>query len=99
MVDQLRDEVDGLRIETEGDDILSSKGPGDVSIENGVKSGSLTNREAGNLERGQAKVDRKEAKAAANGHVGAGEQKNIQSAENHQSKRIHREKHNERKND
>ena len=68
-------------------------------IENGVKNGSLTNREAGNLERGQAKVDRKEAKAAANGHVGAGEQKNIQSAENHQSKRIHREKHNERKND
>src|SRR5450432_3635362 len=68
-------------------------------IENGVKSGSLTNREAGNLERGQAKVDRKEAKAAANGHVGAGEQKNIQSAENHQSRRIHREKHNERKKD
>ncbi len=68
-------------------------------IENGVKSGSLTNREAGNLERGQAKVDRKEARAAANGHVGAGEQRSIQSAENRQSKRIHREKHNERKND
>ena len=68
-------------------------------IENGVKNGSLTNREAGNLERGQARVDRKEAKAAANGHVGAGEQQNIQSAENHQSKRIHHEKHNERKRD
>ena len=68
-------------------------------IENGVKNGSLTNREAGNLERGQARVDRKEAKAAANGHVGVGEQQNIQSAENHQSKRIHREKHNERKRD
>jgi len=65
-------------------------------IENGIKNGSLTNREAGNLEHGQAKIDRKEAKAAANGHVGAGEQKSIQSAENHQSKRIHREKHNER---
>jgi hypothetical protein len=55
-----------------------------------------TNREAANLERGQAKVDRREAKAAANGHVGAGEQRRIQAAENHQSKRIHREKHNDR---
>lgn len=68
-------------------------------IENGVKNGSLTNREAANLERGQARVDRKEANAAANGRVGAGEQKNIQAAENHQSRRIHREKHNERKRD
>jgi len=68
-------------------------------IENGVKNGSLTNREASNLERGQARIDRKEADAASNGHVGAGEQKNIQAAENHQSKRIHREKHNDRKRD
>ena len=66
-------------------------------IENGVKNGSLTNREAANLERGQARVDRKEANAAADGHVGASEQKHIQAAENHQSKRIHREKHNDRK--
>jgi hypothetical protein len=68
-------------------------------IENGVKSGSLTNRETATLERGQARVDRKEANAAANGHVGSAEQKHIQSAENHQSKRIHREKHNDRKRD
>jgi hypothetical protein len=68
-------------------------------IENGVKSGALTNRETANLERGQARVDRKEAKASANGHVGAGEQRNIQAAENHQSKRIHSEKHNDRKRD
>ena len=68
-------------------------------IENGIKDGSLTNREAANLERGQARVDRKEANAEANGHVGAGEQQSIQNAENHQSKRFHREKHNERKRD
>ena len=68
-------------------------------IENGVKGGSLTNREAANLERGQARVDRKEARAGADGHVGAGEQKNIQAAENRQSRRIHREKHNGRKRD
>jgi hypothetical protein len=65
-------------------------------IANGVNSGSLTNREVGSLERGQAHVDRKEANAAANGHVGAAEQRNIQRSENHQSKRIYRKKHNDR---
>jgi hypothetical protein len=65
-------------------------------IEQGAQSGQLTNKEAGNLERGQARVDRKEAKAGADGHVGAGEQRRIQNAENHQSKKIYREKHNRR---
>jgi hypothetical protein len=65
-------------------------------IENGIKNGSLTNREAANLERGQARVDRKEANAAANGHVGADEQKKIQAAENRQNRHIYREKHNKR---
>lgn len=65
-------------------------------IEQGVQSGQLTNREVGNLEKGQARVDRKEARAGANGHIGANEQRNIQAAENHQSRKIHREKHNER---
>jgi len=59
----------------------------------GEKSGSLTNREAGSLEHGQAKVARKEANAAADGHVGAKEQAGIQKAENKQSKRIYRKKH------
>ena len=68
-------------------------------IENGVKGGSLTNREAANLERGQARVDGKEARAGADGHVSAAEQKNIQAGENRQSRRIHREKHNGRKRD
>ena len=62
-------------------------------IENGVQNGSLTNREVGKLEHGQAKVDRMEANAAHNGKVGAGEQRRIQHAENVQSKRIHHEKH------
>jgi hypothetical protein len=63
-------------------------------IEQGETSGSLTNREAGSLEHGQAKVDRKEANAAANGHVSAKEQKGIQKAENKQSARIYKKKHN-----
>jgi hypothetical protein len=63
-------------------------------IANGMNSGALTNKEAGSLERGQAHVDRKEANAAANGHVGAGEQRRIQRSENHQSNRIYNKKHN-----
>src|SRR5215467_1503117 len=42
-------------------------------IEQGVQSGQLTNREVGKLERGQARVDRREARAGADGHVSAGE--------------------------
>jgi len=63
-------------------------------IEQGLKSGSMTNREAGRAERGQAKVDTAEARAGRNGHVGKGEQRRIQSAENKQSDHIYREKHN-----
>lgn len=63
-------------------------------IEQGVQSGALTNKETANLERGQARIDRKEARAGADGHVSAGEQARIQNAENKQSKKIYREKHN-----
>src|SRR5262245_44741954 len=62
-------------------------------IEQGVKSGQLTNREVGKLESGQARVDRSEARAGANGHVGAKEQQRVQKAENQQSKGIYKQKH------
>jgi len=62
-------------------------------IEQGVKSGSLTTREAAKLERGQARDTRLEARAGADGNVGAREQRRIQKNENQQSRRIHREKH------
>ncbi len=65
-------------------------------IKNGVANGSLTNREAGSLERGQAHVDRREARAGASGHVGAGEQRGIQRAENRDSRAIYHDKHNAR---
>ena len=65
-------------------------------IEQGVQSGQLTTREAGRLERGQARDNRLQARATRDGHVGAGEQDRIQAAENHQSKRIWRKKHNDR---
>jgi hypothetical protein len=62
-------------------------------IQQGMASGQLTNREAGRLEAGQAHVDRVEARAGRDGHVGAGEQAHVQHAENVQSKRIYRQKH------
>jgi hypothetical protein len=62
-------------------------------IEQGVQSGSLTTREAGKLERGQARDTRLQARAGADGNVTAHEQQRVQKNENHQSRRIHREKH------
>ena len=63
-------------------------------IEQGVQSGQLTNREVDRLERGEANVERREARAGADGHVGRGEQRNIQTAVNRQSRHIFHEKHN-----
>jgi hypothetical protein len=65
-------------------------------IEQGVQSGQLTNKEASQLERGQAGVDRTEARAGADGHVSAREQGRIQHQENAQSRHIYRDKHNNR---
>src|SRR6201996_5119020 len=62
-------------------------------IASGINNGALTNHEVGSLERGQANADRREANAAANGHVGAAEQRRIQRTSNHQSARIYRKKH------
>jgi hypothetical protein len=64
-------------------------------IESGIQSGALTKREAGQLEHGQARVDRREAAAGRDGHVGKHEQSHIQTAENHQSKNVTHSKHNE----
>lgn len=62
-------------------------------IENGLQNGSLTNREAGKLEHGQAHVDRRQYRAGRDGHVSKREEAKIQRSENHQSHRIHHEKH------
>ncbi|HEX2584915.1 MAG TPA: hypothetical protein VHL14_07275, partial [Steroidobacteraceae bacterium] len=47
-------------------------------IQQGAESGTLNNYEIGNLERGQAHVDRREARAAMNGRIGAAEQAGVQ---------------------
>jgi hypothetical protein len=63
-------------------------------IEQGEKSGQLSTREAGSLERGQARTDRSIARASANGRVNANEQARIQRRENRQSARVFNKKHN-----
>ena len=63
-------------------------------IENGIQSGQLSNKEVGQLERGQARTDRQEFRAGRDGHVGAGEARAVNNAENQQSARIHNKRHN-----
>lgn len=65
-------------------------------IENGEQTGSLTPREAGRLEHGQSKMDRKEWHAGRDGHVSGHEQHHIQHTENNQSRHIYHQKHNRR---
>ncbi|MDE2417866.1 MAG: hypothetical protein KGN32_08680 [Burkholderiales bacterium] len=63
-------------------------------VEQGVQAGTLTNREVGKLEQGQARVDHAEARAARDGHVGKLEQNHIQRRETNQSEAIFDKKHN-----
>ena len=63
-------------------------------IEQGVKSGALTQREAAKLEAGQAKVEKMEDKAKADGKVTRQERKRIQKEQDRQSRRIYKKKHN-----
>ena len=62
-------------------------------IEQGAKSGELTNKETTKLEKGQAKVQKMEDKAVADGKVTKKEKKHIEHAQDQQSKKIAREKH------
>ena len=65
-------------------------------IHQGVRSGELTRHEAGKLRRGQRHVDRMEDRAKADGKVTAAERHRITRAQNRQSRRIYRLKHNNR---
>ena len=62
-------------------------------IRQGVKSGSLTKREAAKLEAGQARTRRIERRAKADGTVTAKERYRLQHRENKTSRRIYRQKH------
>jgi hypothetical protein len=62
-------------------------------IDQGVASGQLNQREANRLERGQQRVDNMENRAKSDGVVTARERNRIQHAQNVESKRIYRQKH------
>ena len=62
-------------------------------IDQGVKSGELTTREAARLEKGQQRIQNMEAKAKADGKVTPRERRQLQRAENRESRKIAREKH------
>lgn len=62
-------------------------------IDQGVKSGELNQREAARLERRQDRIENMEQKAKADGTVTKKERARIHHAQNHESQRIHRQKH------
>ncbi len=62
-------------------------------IHEGVKSGELTHKEAAELRAGQRHVRRLERRAEKDGQVTADEAARIEKAQDRQSERIYKEKH------
>ena len=62
-------------------------------IDQGVKSGELTKKEAARLQKGQQRVQKMEDKAMADGKMTKKERAHIERAQDRQSKKIYREKH------
>ena len=63
-------------------------------IENGLQNGSLTSREAGLLERDEAKVDRLQAKSMKDGKLSTSERTELKAAQDKASRDIHTATHN-----
>ncbi len=63
-------------------------------IENGLKDGSLTTREAAQLERGQARVDHLQAQALKDGTLTNAERARLNAAQNKTSQSIAAARHN-----
>jgi len=69
----------------------------EARIQQGVQSGELTGKEAAKLEKGQAKVQKKEDKAKADGQVTQKERAKLAKEQDKQSKKIHKQKHDKQK--
>jgi len=65
-------------------------------IREGWRSGDLTRREHARLRAGQARIHRMEWRAKRDGHVTLGERRRLIHAQNHESRAIHRLKHDRR---
>lgn len=66
-------------------------------IAQGVQSGQLTPKEAANLEKGEAKIEKDREKALADGKMTLKEKRKLNHEENKESRKIHRKKHNLKK--
>ena len=62
-------------------------------IDQGVKSGQLTRKEAERLQKEQARIQKMENKAMADGKMSPKERAKIEKAQNRASKHIERERH------
>jgi hypothetical protein len=64
-------------------------------IQNGLKNGTMTQQQAASDEAHDANIARRESvdEAKHNGHLTKQEQRNLNRAENHNSKRIYKQKH------
>lgn len=69
----------------------------DQRIQQGVKSGELTSKEAAKLQAGQAKVQAQETKAKADGNVTGKERARLAKSQNKQSRKIAKQKHDKQK--
>lgn len=65
-------------------------------IQQGVKSGELTQGEAARLERGEARIENRREAALEDGKMDGGERRQLRRMQNRESRRIWRAKHNER---
>src|SRR4051812_1682903 len=68
-------------------------------IEQGLKSGKLTTREAGRLEREEARVERDQSRAMRDGKLTPAEKARLAREQNQVSRDIYREKHDAQKGD
>lgn len=69
----------------------------DLRIDNGIASGALTPAEAANLTAGQHRIDRMENRFKADGVVTGRERARLHHAQDRQSRKIYRKKHNRRR--
>ena len=66
-------------------------------IAQGIKSGELTPREAANLEKGEAKIEKDREAALADGKMTPKEKRKLNHEENKESRKIYKKKHNRKK--
>ena len=66
-------------------------------IAQGIKSGSLTSKEATGLEKGETRLEKNREKALSDGKLSRSEKKRLENEANRESERIRKLKHNGKK--